>query len=77
MIDKDYEDYLNEHRFYKHQDNDESMMNCVLCDEQIKGYGHNPHPLADEGKCCDSCNADVVSERIERAFMARLGYTKS
>jgi len=51
--------------------------NCVLCDEQIKGYGHNPYPLADEGKCCDSCNADVVSERIERAFMARLGYTKS
>ena len=53
------------------------MMNCVLCGAEIKGYGHNPYPLADEGKCCDSCNVDVVSERIERAFMARFGYTKS
>ena len=52
-------------------------MNCVLCGAEIKGYGHNPYPLADEGKCCDSCNVDVVSERIERAFMARFGYTKT
>tara|TARA_R110000751_G_scaffold94798_4_gene185066 strand:- start:392 stop:622 length:231 start_codon:yes stop_codon:yes gene_type:complete len=41
-------------------------MNCVLCNEDIKGnYGHNPAPLSDEGDCCDECNmTKVIPARI-------------
>jgi len=40
---------------------------CVLCGnpcepwhEEPTGYGHNPEPLADLGRCCDNCNATKV-----------------
>ena len=33
---------------------------CVLCGSLFVGYGHNPAPLADEGRCCDACNATLV-----------------
>lgn len=37
-------------------------MNCVLCGQVIKGYGHNPEPVAafEDGRCCDDCNNNVV-----------------
>jgi len=54
-------------------------MKCVLCNEEIKGdvvngialpYGNNPHPLADEGKCCDDCNMfKVIPARMERSYV--------
>ena len=37
---------------------------CVLCASLFVGYGHNPAPLADEGRCCDACNAVVVMARL-------------
>lgn len=41
---------------------------CVLCgnpcepwhEEEPTGYGHNPEPLAEDGRCCDNCNATKV-----------------
>ena len=47
------------------------MTDCVLCGEVCSGYGNNPWPLADGGKCCDPCNMDVVVARIEIAIDAR------
>ena len=54
-------------------------MICVLCNEEIKGdvvngialpYGNNPHPLADEGKCCDDCNMfKVIPARMDRSYV--------
>ena len=54
-------------------------MICVLCNEEIKGdvvngeakvYGHNPAPLADEGRCCDECNMfKVVPARMKRSYV--------
>jgi hypothetical protein len=51
-------------------------MRCVLCNYDIKGdvingeakvYGHNPAPLADEGRCCDQCNyTKVIQARIKQ-----------
>lgn len=41
---------------------------CVLCGGVIEGYGNNPYPLAEEGRCCDLCNMLVVEERIKRAL---------
>ena len=54
-------------------------MICVLCNEEIKGdvvngmvnvYGNNPHPLADEGRCCDDCNMfKVIPARMDRSYI--------
>lgn len=33
---------------------------CVLCPNQITGYGNNPQPWKDDGLCCDSCNLKKV-----------------
>ena len=51
--------------------NPENEFECVLCNEQTHGYGNNPYPLADDGRCCDKCNIDVVHERISLAFGGR------
>ena len=37
---------------------------CTLCGESFNGYGNNPWPLASEGRCCNTCNADVLVSRI-------------
>lgn len=37
---------------------------CVLCDQPYEGYGHNPAPLADTGRCCDLCNDRVAEARL-------------
>ena len=38
---------------------------CCICGKAFKGHGHNPHPIANEGVCCDECNTKVVVERIK------------
>lgn len=39
---------------------------CVICDDNIIGYGNNPWPLADEGECCEFCNdVYVIPARLE------------
>jgi len=37
---------------------------CTLCNGTFNGYGNNPWPLAAEGRCCDSCNVDVLVARM-------------
>ena len=32
---------------------------CILCDKKIIGYGNNASPVK-TGKCCDTCNIEVV-----------------
>ena len=44
---------------------------CCLCGEEFGGYGNNPAPLAEEGRCCDRCNEKVVSARFAAALEAR------
>ena len=38
-------------------------MKCCLCGDEIEGYGNNPEPLTDEGRCCDECNQNVIKFR--------------
>jgi len=39
---------------------------CCLCKESKQGWGNNPYPLAEEGRCCDECNNNkVIPARIE------------
>jgi len=33
---------------------------CCICGEPIEGYGNNPAPVKDEGRCCDACNIKFV-----------------
>ena len=33
---------------------------CCICGKRFKGYGNNPDPVKEEGRCCDECNIKVV-----------------
>lgn len=37
-------------------------MKCSLCNNIIKGYGHDPRPVKDtsEGNTCDNCHVKTV-----------------
>jgi hypothetical protein len=45
---------------------------CCLCEDEFKGYGHNPAPLGSaDDRCCDSCNyTNVIPTRnaIQKAI---------
>ena len=47
---------------------------CCLCAGFFHDYGHNPWPLAPEhedGRCCDTCNLNVVAARFELMIATR------
>lgn len=33
---------------------------CCICGEEVEGYGNNPSPVKEDGKCCDACNRKFV-----------------
>lgn len=33
---------------------------CCICGATHYGYGNNPAPVKEEGRCCDACNWDYV-----------------
>ena len=36
-------------------------MKCVICNVNIKDFGHNPDPInGGKGRCCDKCNISYV-----------------
>ena len=39
---------------------------CCLCGCLFEGFGNNPYPLSEEGRCCDECNDKVIQARIEQ-----------
>tara|TARA_R110002124_G_C8913248_1_gene510680 strand:- start:86 stop:460 length:375 start_codon:yes stop_codon:yes gene_type:complete len=40
---------------------------CIICDKEHYGYGNNPEPIKDSGKCCTNCNYKVVlPKRMEK-----------
>ena len=39
---------------------------CCLCGCDYDEFGNNPFPLANEGKCCDTCNEQVVMARFKQ-----------
>ena len=46
----------------------ESMIKCVICEAPIKDWGHNPDPISQTGRACDSCNSLVIVARIKQAY---------
>ena len=43
---------------------------CCLCGEAFQGYGHNAHPVRDEGVACDACNGAIVLPQRFRKWAA-------
>ena len=41
-----------------------------LCGEAFQGYGHNAHPVRDEGVACDACNGAIVLPQRFRKWAA-------
>ena len=40
---------------------------CCICGKEFTGYGNNPSPVKEKGRCCDECNATVViPKRLEQ-----------
>lgn len=41
---------------------------CVICGNKQEGFGNNPWPVAEKGRCCDFCNmTKVIPARFELA----------
>ena len=51
VYDKAYRDVMNTQR----------EMECVICSNNIKDFGHNPDPINEgKGRCCNDCNINYV-----------------
>jgi len=33
---------------------------CCICHKKFTGYGNDPQPVKQTGRCCDHCNQTVV-----------------
>ena len=33
---------------------------CYICGKEFAGYGNNPWPVMNDGRCCDACNFESV-----------------
>lgn len=50
---------------------------CCICGEPITGYGNNPYPVKEEGRCCDACNIKfVIPARMTQVLKNKLGGIK-
>lgn len=46
---------------------------CCICGEEFEGYGNNPWPVMEDGRCCDDCNHDyVVPARLGQIARERM-----
>lgn len=41
------------------------MNKCCMCGKFYKGYGNNPYPLRNYGRCCNNCNIKVIQKRLD------------
>lgn len=39
---------------------------CVICGKEFVGYGNNPYPIKEDGRCCDICNLKVIEKRLSK-----------
>ena len=42
---------------------------CCICGEKFVGFGNNPWPIKEKGRCCDNCDdTKVIPARIIQAI---------
>jgi len=52
--------------------NSQSKQTCVICGKEFEEWGNNPHPIYEEGVCCDSCDYEkVIPARIEFVILSK------
>lgn len=39
---------------------------CCICKKKEEGWGNNPYPIMENGRCCGSCNTLVIIARLNR-----------
>ena len=50
---------------------DNNKQKCCICGNVFWGWGNNPWPIKEYGKCCDACNASrVLPARIARLLLS-------
>ena len=54
------------------EEEDDDTNICCICGEEYFGYGHNPRPVKNTGRCCDGCNNFVIATRL-RLMMGKEG----
>ena len=42
------------------KDNKKNQQECVICGKTFSGYGNSAYPVVSSGRCCDSCEFEVV-----------------
>jgi hypothetical protein len=60
-IDDFYMDFDDVNAFgIKLHEGREAEYTCCICGDDFEGYGNNPAPYKESGKCCDACNRKFV-----------------
>ena len=43
------------------------MFKCCICNFVFEGYGNNPSPVKEDGRCCILCNVEkVIPARLKK-----------
>lgn len=42
---------------------------CVICGQTFYGFGNNPAPVKNTGRCCDDCDSLVVIPTRIKLFL--------
>lgn len=50
--------------------NSNERRKCCICGKPFDGFGNNPAPVKNSGRCCDKCNNQTV-------LPARMGQIKA
>ena len=60
-FDDFYTDFDNVNAYgIKLHEGKEAEYTCCICGDDFEGYGNNPAPYKESGKCCDACNRKFV-----------------
>lgn len=53
---------------------DNGLKRCCLCGKVFNGYGNDPWPVKDSGRCCDKCNTEkVIPARLNKLLGGKEG----
>ena len=47
---------------------------CCICGKAYEGYGHNPWPVKESGRCCRECNYTVggAAGKVEKTLCKQI-----
>lgn len=52
------------------QDKKLPTFKCCICGQKFTGYGNNPYPVKEKGRCCDECDNSVVIPTRIKIYLA-------